>query len=290
MTLHVALASAGHLLTRAPTQSALPWWSFGKKVLAAAALALVRDGLLELDAELADGPFSLRQLLRHQAGLADYGELADYHAAVASQAAPWPAEEMLQRLDASRLRYPPGQGWRYSNVGYLYVARLLERVTDLPLDAALQRCVLAPLGLTQVRLARRRADWGAGAPAGYDPAWVYHGLLVGPLDQAALLLERLLGGDFLPPALLQQMRTPHRLGGPLAGRPWVAPGYGLGLMLGPEAGGLYLSGHSGSGPGSVIAVYRSATTSCAVFLEDGAEGTVEAEVVRQLRSIDDAQR
>ena len=125
MTLHVALASAGHPLAHAPTQSALPWWSFGKTVLAAAALALVRDGLLELDAELADGPFSLRQLLRHQAGLADYGELADYHAAVASQAAPWPAEEMLQRLDASRLRYPPGQGWRYSNVGYLYVARLL---------------------------------------------------------------------------------------------------------------------------------------------------------------------
>ena len=86
------------------------------------------------------------------------------------------------------------------------------------------------------------------------------------------------------------MRTPHRLGGPLAGRPWIAPGYGLGLMLGPEAGGLYLSGHSGSGSGSVIAVYRGATASCAVFLEDGAEGTVEAEVVRQLRSIDDAQR
>ena len=107
---------------------------------------------------------------------------------------------------------------------------------------------------------------------------------------AALLLERLLGGDFLPPALLQQMRTPHRLGGPLAGRPWVAPGYGLGLMLGPEAGGLYLSGHSGSGPGSVIAVYRGATASCAAFLEEGAEGTVEAEVVRQLRSIDDARR
>ena len=106
MTLHVALASAGHLLTRAPTQSALPWWSFGKTVLAAAALALVRDGLLELDAELADGPFSLRQLLRHQAGLADYGELADYHAAVASQAAPWPAEEMLLKIEGGFLGLP----------------------------------------------------------------------------------------------------------------------------------------------------------------------------------------
>ena len=41
----------------------------------------------------------MRQLLRHEAGLADYGELADYYAAVAQHAAPWPAEEMLQRLD-----------------------------------------------------------------------------------------------------------------------------------------------------------------------------------------------
>ena len=36
MTLHVALASAGHPLAHATTQSALPWWSFGKTVLAAA--------------------------------------------------------------------------------------------------------------------------------------------------------------------------------------------------------------------------------------------------------------
>src|SRR5690606_25075814 len=104
--------------------------------LAAAALSLVQDGLVALDDPVAEGPFTLRQLLRHEAGLADYGELADYHAAVARQEEPWPAEEMLRRLDASRLRYTPGAGWRYSNVGYLYVARLIERLTDLPLDEA----------------------------------------------------------------------------------------------------------------------------------------------------------
>ncbi|WP_153020747.1 serine hydrolase, partial [Pseudomonas sp. BMS12] len=97
----------------------VPWWSFTKTVLAATALTLVRDGLVRLDDEVAEGPFTLRQLLRHQAGLADYAELAEYHAAVAAGAAPWPADEMLRRLDATRLRYPPGEGWCYSNVGYL---------------------------------------------------------------------------------------------------------------------------------------------------------------------------
>jgi CubicO group peptidase (beta-lactamase class C family) len=284
MTLRISLVRHGSLLTPAQADEPLPWWSFGKMVIAAAALSLVRDGLLELDEAVAEGPFTLRQLLRHEAGLADYGELADYHAAVARDDAPWPVEEMLRRLDAGRLRYPPGAGWRYSNVGYLYVTRLIERATDLPLGEALQQRVLAPLGVPQARLAPTRADWGVGAPPGYDPAWVYHGLLVGPLDQAAWLLDRLLGGDFLPAPLLQQMQTPYLLGGPLAGRPWVAPGYGLGLMQGPDASGLYLHGHTGGGPGSVVAVYRSATASCAVFAEGSDQGAIEAEVVRQLRA------
>jgi CubicO group peptidase (beta-lactamase class C family) len=283
MNMRVSLVRHGSLLTPAQADEPLPWWSFGKTVIAAAALSLVRDGLLELDEAVAEGPFTLRQLLRHEAGLADYGELADYHAAVARDDAPWPVEEMLRRLDAGRLRYPPGAGWRYSNVGYLYVTRLIERATDLPLGEALQQRVLAPLGVAEVRLARTRADWSVGAPPAYDPAWVYHGLLVGPLDQAAWLLDRLLGGDFLPAPLLQQMQTPYLLGGPLAGRPWVAPGYGLGLMQGPDASGLYLHGHTGGGPGSVVAVYRSATASCAVFAEGSDQGAIEAEVVRQLR-------
>ena len=284
------LVRNGSLLTPAPSDELLPWWSFGKTVLAAAALSLVRDGLVALDDPVAEGPFTLRQLLRHEAGLADYGELADYHAAVARQETPWPAEEMLRRLDATRLRYTPGAGWRYSNVGYLYVARLIERLTDLPLNEALSRHVLMPLGISSVHLARTRTDWGTGAPAGYDPAWVYHGLLVGPLDQAALLLDRLLGGDYLPPALLDEMQTPHLLGGPLPGRPWAAPGYGLGLMQGPTTCGLYTHGHTGGGPGSVIAVYRGATASCAAFAEGDDQGCVEAEAINRLRAISDAGR
>lgn len=286
-----ALIVNGTLQPAAQPEAVLPWWSVGKTVIAAAALSLVQDGRVELDEPLPAGPFSLRQLLRHEAGLADYGELADYHAAVARHDPPWQVTEMLQRLDASRLRYAPGTGWRYSNVGYLYVTQLIERLTDLPLDQALQQRVLAPLGITHTHLARSAADWQAlalqAAPA-YHPAWVYHGLLVGPLAQAALLLDRLLAGELLAPALLQAMQTPYRLGGPMAGRPWTAPGYGLGLMLGPETGGLTLSGHTGGGPGSSLAVYRCSlgqtSACCAVFAESEDGGDVEVELIRQLHA------
>ncbi|AZD07699.1 beta-lactamase [Pseudomonas chlororaphis] len=284
-----SLVVNGEPLAPSQPRVLVPWWSFTKTVLCAAALSLVRDGLIGLDDEVAEGPFTLRQLLRHQAGLADYSELADYHAAVMRGETPWPADEMLQRLEASRLRYPPATQWRYSNVGYLFVARLIERLSGLALQDALKQRVLAPLGLTQVRLATTRADlediYPRVAP-GYHPGWVYHGLLLGPLSEAALLLERLLGGQLLPPALLEDMQETLVLGGPIAGRPWIAPGYALGLMIGTVSSGLTLCGHTGSGPGSSVAVYRcvdgDVTASCAVFNPGEDQGSVEAEALDHL--------
>ncbi|MBC3949548.1 serine hydrolase domain-containing protein [Pseudomonas folii] len=272
-------------------ETLVPWWSFTKTVLAATALTLVRDGLVRLDDLVAEGPFTLRQLLRHQAGLADYSELTEYHAAVASGSCPWPADEMLQRLDATRLRYTPGEGWRYSNVGYLFVARLIERLTGLSLEEALVRRVLSPLGVMRARLANTGEDLQSacgGVAPGYDSGWVYHRLLIGPLAEAALLLDRLLSGNLLPSWLLEEMQTVLVLGGPLPGRPWLTPGYGLGLMQGGVAGGLTLSGHNGVGPGSVLAVYRcthsQTTVTCAVFHEGLEEALVEAELVQRITS------
>ncbi|MCI8212210.1 serine hydrolase [Pseudomonas sp. S25] len=268
-----------------------PWWSFTKTVLASAALTLVRDGQVGLDDQVPEGPFTLRQLLRHQAGLADYSELADYHAAVASGEPSWPADEMLQRLDATRLRYAPGEGWRYSNVGYLFVSRLIERLSGLPLEEALAQRVLSPLGVTRTRVARAGENLQgvcAGIAPGYDPGWVYHRVLIGPMAEAALFLDRLLAGKLLPRGLLEEMQTALVLGGPIAGRPWLSPGYALGLMQGGVAGGLTLAGHTGVGPGSVVAVYRGihggATATCAVFHEGAAEAVVETEMVRRVTS------
>ncbi|OLU27311.1 serine hydrolase [Pseudomonas sp. PA15(2017)] len=284
-----SLVINGQLLTTAPSEQIVPWWSFGKTLLAATALTLVRDGLLRLHEVLPAGAFTLRQLLRHEAGLADYGELADYHAAVARGDEPWSADEMLERLEATRLRYQPGVGWGYSNVGYLYIRQLIEAVTGEPLENAIEQRVIQPLGVSGVRLARAPADLhdvDMGSAAVYHPGWVYHGLLVGRVSDAALLLDRLLGTGLLPEPLLVEMQTRRVLGGPLAGRPWVVAGYALGLMQGDVAGGLTLSGHTGCGPGSVIAAYRctsdAGTATCAVFGKDAGEGDVEAEMVTSI--------
>lgn len=255
----VAVVEDGALIEAAGADRPVPWWSFSKTVLAAGALALVRDGRLALDAPLPGRPYSLRHLLQHRAGLPDYGGLAAYHEAVERGDEPWPDAALLDRVDAGRLRYEPGQGWDYSNIGYLFVRRLLEETTGRPLGAALAKLVLDPLGAPDARLALAPRDL-AGADLGsidrYHPGWVYHGLLVGRLAEAAGLLQRLLTGDFLPPHLLSAMRSGHPLGGATPERPWDSPGYGLGLMSGGTRDGGAVEGHTGGGPGSVCAIYH----------------------------------
>jgi CubicO group peptidase (beta-lactamase class C family) len=271
----------------APTNEPVtPWWSFTKTVLATTALSLVRDGLIGLDDPIDAQPFTLRQLLRHEAGLADYGELADYHAAVARGEPAWSPDEMMRRLDGDRLRYTPGTGWGYSNVGYLLIGKLIERLTDRPLDEAVTQRALSPLGVANVYFARTPADLQIthlGNASNYDPAWVYHGLLIGPLSQAALFLDGLLGAELLPAPLLQEMQTARALGGPIPGRPWATAGYGLGVMQGSIEAGHSVCGHTGCGPGSVIAVYRicegDASACCAAFDSGDSQGAVESEVI-----------
>lgn len=258
-----AAADARGRLRPDSSMAVVPWWSFTKTLIAACALRLVEDGRLALDAPLATGRFTLRQLLQHRAGVGNYGGLADYHAAVARGDPPWPVAELLTRIPADRLLFAPGTGWAYSNAGYLLVRQLIEDACGTGLNVALRTRVLEPLGLEVARLAETPEDMNATAfPGGhgYHPGWVYHGTVIGPVGEAALAVARLLGGQLLAAPSLAAMLACHPLGGPLPGRPWRTTGYGLGLMIGTMRGGvgpeILVAGHSAGGPGSVGAVYR----------------------------------
>jgi D-alanyl-D-alanine carboxypeptidase len=286
-------AIAGEHVIEAGDPAPVPWWSFTKTVLAAAALVLVARGRLALDEPLDTRPFTLRQLLQHTTGLPDYGSLPAYHAAVAAGDAPWPIDDLLRRADADTLLFQPGEGWAYSNIGYLLVRRLIETSTGDPLGAALDDLVLGPLDISGVALTRTPADltvtaWGNAAQ--YHPGWVYHGLLIGPAASAALLLHRLLIGGLLPGPLRDAMTTRRPIGGSLPDQPWRSTGCGLGLMIGQceigqdEIGNSEIGdfvadciGHTGGGPGSSSAVYQQigGSRTAAAFAPLEAPGFVE---------------
>jgi len=251
----------------------VPWWSLTKTAIAAAALALVGDGRLALDEPLDARPYTLRQLLQHTAGVPEYGALAAYHEAVSRRDAPWSVEELLRRVVADRL---------------LYVRRLIENEMGKRFDTALRRLVFEPLGVPEVTLAREPADLDGtawGNQSRYHPGWVYHGLAVGTPAEAALFVDRLIAGQLLPAELLRAMLEVHPVGGPIVGRPWQSPGYGLGIMVDAASPRGRCMGHTGGGPGSVAASFHFAdlrpTRTVAAFAPVEDLGMVERAVLKR---------
>ena len=289
---HAAWISAdGSVSTSGAAEAIFPWWSFTKTVLAIAALRLVEQGRLDLDAPRPGKPYSLRQLLNHRAGVPNYGRLAAYHEAVARGEDAWSRERLLRAVDADALEFPPGNGWAYSNVGYLFAREAVEEAAGLPLGEALRDLVIRPLGLPSPRLAATRADMAEvywPHLRTYDPGWVYHGLLIGTPVDAARLLRAVLIDGFLSLESLSQMRDRFsRLGGALPGRAVTEQAYGLGLMVGRLGDAGRAWGHTGAGPGSVNVlshfpdVERPVTV--AVFTDGEDEGPAEFEAARIAR-------
>lgn len=276
-----ALVAGGKVVREHGGDVVVPWWSFTKTLIAAAVMRMATAGEIELDAEIEGRGFTIRQVLRHEAGLPDYGGMAIYHRAVAAGEAPWSSLEIVDRAGAPT--FPPGRGWAYSNIGYLWLRELVEQRHG---PNAIAELVLGPLGLTQARLARTPGDLDGvrmGQATGYRPGWVYHGLVVGPVREAALALDRL--GGLLGEAGLTAMREATPL--PQFNRPpWRLAAYGLGLMTPQLADGSTVYGHTGGGPGSGIAVYRHGGSgrTAAVFALDEASAAVEGPVAEMLQA------
>ncbi|MBN9022462.1 MAG: beta-lactamase family protein [Rhizobiales bacterium] len=282
----IAWISSGDITGGSDPGTALPWWSFTKTVLAIAALRLVEDGRLELDGKRPGKPYTLRQLLQHQAGVPNYGGLEAYHRAIARRETPWSREELLERVSGDALVFEPGTGWQYSNVGYMFVREAIEEATDTTLGEALRMLVFEPIGLTDARLATTVDDFADvywDELKGYDPGWVFHGCLIGAAPAAARLLHTLFSGALLRRPTLEQMLIRHDLGGPVPGRPWTRWGYSLGLMSGEMGPAGRAIGHSGGGPFGVNAVYHfpdlPTPTTVAAFVAGTSEGLAEREAL-----------
>ncbi len=253
----VAVVGSDGRLTEGSSSASVIWWSFTKTLIAAASLKLAEQGRIALDQPLAGRAYTLRQLLQHRAGVGNYGRLEAYHAAISAGDPPWTDEELFSHVPPDRLDFPPGGGFAYSNVGYLIVRRLLESTCGAGLATVLQDLVFGPLRIEGARVALTASDLAETAlppPPGYDPNWVFHGVVTGPASAAALTLHRLFETPFLAPASREAM-----LGGGVRPPP-ATDGYGAGLMMrtlkdGRAGGTLGLAGHSAGGPGSVGAVY-----------------------------------
>ncbi|MGB0921000.1 MAG: serine hydrolase [Alphaproteobacteria bacterium] len=245
-------STAATAATAATADDAVPWWSFTKLLIAAAFWRNEID--IERPLRGRGGPFTLytvKEVLMHRAGLSCYGPLPHYHQAAARGDTPWDADRFWAETKADDLIGEPGQAFAYSNIGYMLLREELEcQGIALPF-------VSEPL---------------EGYDPPYDPRWVAHGLMAGTLADAALQLDAMARDDFGAWALSDQ----SQIGGPLPGRPWKMPTYGLGVMA--DMGRCF--GHTGQGPGSVFACYhfRREAITIAGFAQTDDQGEVEQAV------------
>ena len=279
--------------------------SITKSFTAAAIMRLVASGKLVLDRPLADwlpeasnaSRITIRQCLQHTSGLPDYGSVPEYHEAVKQGKAPWTFAEFLDRTHADQLLFEPGQGWRYSNIGYMLLRRLIERVSQQTFAEIISRDVCQYLGLKHTSVIRSREEFQTLAPAysfavsldglpvdvrtNYDPGWVAPGVVASTASDLVSFYEGLFGGALLPRHLLDEMRAAVRASTQSTQR-FVSPSYGLGLIVDLESPYGVLYGHSGAGPGytsAALHVFPPGHQPVTVAVLSNTENFVEVEIM-----------
>ena len=138
-------------------------------VTAPAVMQLCEQGRLRLDDPVAKylpqfaangkRTITIRQLLIHTSGLAPDLSL---------QAAWSGKQEGFDRAFAAIPLSPPGARFRYSDINYIVLGALVEKLSGLPLDEYAEKYILHPLGLRDTRFLPP-ADWRSRiAPTQYD--------------------------------------------------------------------------------------------------------------------------
>jgi D-alanyl-D-alanine carboxypeptidase len=126
--------------------------SVSKQFLAGAILLLVQDGKLSLNNRVSQffpslseaSNITIRELLSHTSGYPDYYPL-DYVAPFMLR--PVTPDDILDRFAKEPLNFAPGTEWQYSNTNYAIAAKILEKVSGMPLMAFFRARIFGPLGM-----------------------------------------------------------------------------------------------------------------------------------------------
>lgn len=168
-----------HLGFGVPMSTATSLWipySEARVFTALAVAMLARDGQVGLDDAVRryvpEVPayaeaVTIRQLLHHTSGLADYGVLAGPGWDIPDRTSEDEVFRMLTRW--GHLGFAPGTDEMYSNTDYALLKILVERVTGGSLHAYLDAQLFGPLGMASTRVGADQAAVFPGHTLFYEP-------------------------------------------------------------------------------------------------------------------------
>ena len=141
-------ASGGNPVAVDPQKSLFRVASVSKIPTSIAAMQLVEQGKVDLDADISayldfeiersfDEPLTLRHLLTHSAGFEEHGSLT-----------PGTDLEAYVKNDPPAQAFAPGTTPAYSNYGMALAGYIVQRVSGQPFEAYVREHVLEPAGMT----------------------------------------------------------------------------------------------------------------------------------------------
>ncbi|NUR91575.1 MAG: beta-lactamase family protein [Nonomuraea sp.] len=286
--------------------------SVTKAFVAATALHLAGEGVLELDAPVTtwlpdarlDG-ITLRHLLGHGSGLYDYTRDPAMHRRLTSdfldhRTRSYTPEELVEIALGHPPGFAPGRGWAYCNTGYVLAGMVIGRATGGDFREQVRARVIEPLGLSGTSLpgddpglpephARHYSRLSLPIPfRGTREVTLLNpsaggasGELISTLDDLTRFLAALLRGELLPPRLLAEMLTPV---------PHARGTHGLGMKFRKLPAGL-VAGYDGAIHGSITSVFGTPDGRVAVALNVNSDWQDEAAMTALLvnAALEDAQ-
>ena len=128
------------------------------------------------------GRITLRQLLAHRSGLADYADDAAFaRRTVAQPRRRWIPRELVAVARAEGRVAPPGARFAYASTNYILLGLVVERATGTSLGRQFRRRIFAPLGLKETVFAY---DLRNSRPYAHGYAPSQHDGIVGSLATA----------------------------------------------------------------------------------------------------------
>jgi D-alanyl-D-alanine carboxypeptidase len=180
----VGVSGLADLRTRAPVRAGTLFaaGSVTKVFVAALVLKLAEDGVLGLDDRLSrwvpafpgGGRITLRRLLNHTSGLADYVTDGRFLAAQRRRGvgARWTPQQLLRYVPEPLAK--PGERWIYANTNFLLLGLAVERATGSTVGRELHRRLLPRSAFSQLVFQTEDRPRGSVAAGSYqadaDPA------------------------------------------------------------------------------------------------------------------------
>jgi CubicO group peptidase (beta-lactamase class C family) len=256
---------SARLEPQTPATSAMRYsiGSVSKQFTATAMLLLQEEGKLSLDDKVGKyvpdltraNEVTIRQLLSHTSGYQDYWP-QDYVMPMMLQ--PVTAAKILDMWARKPLDFDPGTRWQYSNTNYVIAGVIIEKVSGKPLLQFLKEKIFSPLGMASVANIDEK-KLGDTDPTGYmryalgplrtapkeGPGWLFAaGELAMTAEDLAKWNISIMDQKLLRPTSYRELEREAQLANGLA------TGYGLGVILGNEAGHRAVS-HGGEVSGFV---------------------------------------